>query len=89
LVKFAPVKAIIDRKLYRVEPEFGFIVTGFDMDVGWLLHLITEKEKAETPYAENGRHRRTHLTIVCPKCCENRLFSKESHPYTELFGQAF
>ena len=49
LLQFPPVKAVIGREVDRVEPEFGFIVTGFDVDMNWLLPLVAEEEKAKRP----------------------------------------
>jgi hypothetical protein len=46
-VQLACVEAVVGRQLYWFEPKLGFIFTCLNMDMGRLLPLVAEEEKAE------------------------------------------
>jgi hypothetical protein len=63
-VQFTAIETVVRHELYGVEPEFGFVFPGLDVDMRRFLPLVAEKEKAEAANAENSRHRRSRLLIM-------------------------
>jgi hypothetical protein len=47
LIEFAGGKAITGRQDNRLEPKLGLIASGFDMNMGRFLTLITEEIEGE------------------------------------------
>ena len=56
LVQFAVIEPIIGRQSHGIQPELGFITAGFDVDVGWLLSLVAEKEEAVRSHPQHSWH---------------------------------
>src|SRR5216684_3875441 len=54
--EFAHVEAVIHFQLYRIEPEFTFIVSRLHMNMSWLASLVAEEEESVASDSQNGRH---------------------------------
>jgi hypothetical protein len=53
LIQFANIETKIGGQVYGKQPEFGLVLTGFHMNVGWFFTFVAKEEKAVSTNAQH------------------------------------
>lgn len=64
-IQLVPTKSSAAFQAHGIEPEFGYIVVPFNVNMGRFVAFIGEKEEPVRANAQNSRHYKSGLMGVC------------------------